>query len=146
MLKSATIQQQTRCNVLLSINDLSIQFGRAAKPVVSHLNLTMERGECVGLVGESGSGKSLTALSIMQLLPVAARVSASSQILLNGQDLLTCSSRTMRYIRGRKIGMIFQDAMSAFNPVYTVGAQLVETIMHAKKTSKEPRGFSAMTY
>src|SRR5690606_34084800 len=101
---------------------LSIFFGKSYTPdaVVSHLNLTIQQGQCMGLVGESGSGKTLSALSIVQLLPVMARVSHRSRILWQGKNLLDFSEKQMRQIRGLRIGMIFQDAMSAFNPVLTI--------------------------
>lgn len=121
---------------MLVIQNLSIQFGKTATPVVSELNLSLKQGECIGLVGESGSGKSLTALSVMQLLPSTASIHTQSKIFYNGEDLLQYSERKMRTIRGPKIGMIFQDAMSAFNPVYTIGNQLLEVIQHAHKISK----------
>lgn len=122
--------------MLLDINNLTIQFGKSSSPVVSDFHLSIDHGECLGLVGESGSGKSLTALAIMQLLPSTASVSQASQIIYNGEDLLNYSERKMRNIRGSKIGMIFQDAMSAFNPVYTAGNQLSEIIRHSNKVSK----------
>ena len=115
---------------LLEIRSLSIAFGTGEKKstVVSHLHLAIARGQCMALVGESGSGKSLTALSILQLLPIAARVSERSQILFQGNDLLRYSEKAMRHVRGFKIGMIFQDAMSAFNPVLTIGQQMREIV------------------
>lgn len=91
----------------------------------------------MGLVGESGSGKTLSALSILQLLPHGACVSKDSTILFRGDNLLNFSEKQMRKIRGRHIGMIFQDAMSAFNPVLTIGQQLTETIrLHLKFNQK----------
>src|SRR3990167_4997857 len=115
---------------LLSIQNLTILLGdkKYRSTVVSQLNLSIQRGQCLGLVGESGSGKSMTALAIMQLLPFAARVSNQSRILWGGRDLLTYSEKAMRRIRGLEIGMIFQDAMSAFNPVLTIGQQMNEVL------------------
>lgn len=110
----------------LEIFNLSISFGDSKNCVVNNLSLSLSPGKCLSLVGESGSGKSLTALSIMQLLPHTARVSKQSRILLDNEDLLDYSERKMRKIRGKRIGMIFQDAMSAFNPVLTIGHQLTE--------------------
>lgn len=86
------------------------------------------RGCCHALVGESGSGKTLSALSILQLLPNNARVAQRSEILFRDKNLLDLSEKQMRHVRGKHIGMIFQDAMSAFNPVLTIGNQMVETI------------------
>lgn len=112
----------------LEIRQLSIRFGesKTVAPVVNDFNIVLQKGQCLGLVGESGSGKSMTALAIMQLLPSTATVDANSQILLEGENILDYSERKMRSIRGARIGMIFQDAMSALNPVFTIGQQLLE--------------------
>jgi len=112
----------------LEIRQLSIRFGesKTVTPVVNDFNIVLQKGQCLGLVGESGSGKSMTALAIMQLLPSTATVDANSQILLEGENILDYSERKMRSIRGARIGMIFQDAMSALNPVFTIGQQLLE--------------------
>lgn len=123
---------------VLSVQNLTISFGHGKYmiPAISNLNFAIQPGECLGLVGESGSGKSMTALAIMQLLPHTARVSSTSKILLNGNDLLLLSERNMRKVRGQRIGMIFQDAMSAFNPVLTIGHQIIEVIQIHLKLSK----------
>ncbi len=125
---------------LLQIKDLSIAFQQSnlsqhQYPVVHQLNLDLFPGQCLGLVGESGSGKSMTALAMMQLLPFGARVGQQSQILFQGQDLLSLSEKQMRHVRGKKIGLIFQDAMSAFNPVLTIGEQLKEVLKLHQKLS-----------
>lgn len=118
---------------LLKVEDLTVSFDGGLTRVVDQLNFSIDKGQCLGLVGESGSGKSLTALSIMQLLPSAARVSVNSKINFNGLDLLNFSERRMRKVRGKSIGMVFQDAMSAFNPVLTIEQQLLESInLHSK--------------
>src|SRR4051812_22011253 len=111
---------------LLKLNHLTISFKRQNELIssVNNVNFTVKSGQCTGLVGESGSGKSMTALSILQLLPRGALVAKDSQILYENQDLLNFSEHHMRKIRGHEIGMIFQDAMSAFNPVLTIGQQL----------------------
>ncbi len=127
-----------RC-VHLSIQHLTIQFEDQSVPVVCNVSFNLIRGCCLGLVGESGSGKSLTALAILQLLPSSARVGAQSRLLFNNQDLLTVSERAMRQVRGRRIAMIFQDAMTAFNPVYTIGQQLLEVIQVKPKKAKALR-------
>ena len=115
---------------IITINNLSIGFASKDKVhyAVKDLNLSVTRNRCLGIVGESGSGKSLSALAMMQLLPSQAIVTSSSQILYNDIDILNQSERQMRKIRGRQIGMIFQDAMSALNPVFTIGNQMLETI------------------
>lgn len=116
---------------MLTISNLTIGFQTQDKifPVVDNVCMSLEAGQCLGLVGESGSGKTLTALSILQLLPTTTYVSRDSQIIFQGKNLLDLSEKEMRKIRGKHIGMIFQDAMSALNPVLTIGQQLQETIL-----------------
>ena len=108
---------------LLSIENLSISFG--AKKCVHELNLAIARGERVALVGESGSGKSLTALSILRLVDHAT---LSGRICFEGEDLLSKSEQQMRGIRGADIAMVFQEPMTALNPLYTVGKQIAESL------------------
>ncbi len=122
---------------LLTLDSLSIAFD-PEKPAVKDINLELKQGECLTIVGQSGSGKTLTALSIPQLLPKAARVSKKSRIVFEGRDLLQESDKNMDALRGFSIGMIFQNAMSAFNPVKTIGQQMSEMCyLHAKKTRKK---------
>ena len=109
---------------LLEVDQLSIYFRDQA--VVRDLTFSVGRGEVLGLVGESGSGKSLTSLSILRLLDSAARVEGA--IRFEGQDLLTLKPEQMRHYRGRKIAMIFQEPMTALNPVMPVGRQIAEAI------------------
>jgi peptide/nickel transport system ATP-binding protein len=111
---------------LLSISNLTISFG--ATPVARNFSLNLHPGSCTALVGEAGSGKTLSALSILQLLPNNACVSRDSQILYRDRDLLSLSEKQMRTVRGKSIAMIFQDAMTAFNPVLTIGQQLNEVL------------------
>src|SRR5437868_2382248 len=96
---------------LLRINNLSIGFQKAlkVKPAVTDVNFNIERGEIFSLLGQSGSGKTLTALAIMQLLPVSARISAEAQVFLEKENLLDLSEAKMRGIRGKRISMIFQE-------------------------------------
>jgi peptide/nickel transport system ATP-binding protein len=114
---------------VLSLVAVSIAFTAPAglMLVADSIGLSIAPGETLGLVGESGCGKSVTALAIMGLLPAAiARV--SGRILFEGVDLLRLSRRALRRLRGRRIGMIFQEPMSALDPVFTVGEQIAETI------------------
>ncbi|MGV8988531.1 MAG: ABC transporter ATP-binding protein [Cypionkella sp.] len=114
---------------LLEIRDLVIEFGPVKSPlrVVDGVSFSVNAGETVGLVGESGSGKSLTALSVLRLVAEPpARI--SGQILFEGRDLMTLPKRDMPGIRGKEIGMIFQEPMSSLNPVMTVGDQIDEAI------------------
>ncbi|MBS0309644.1 MAG: ABC transporter ATP-binding protein [Proteobacteria bacterium] len=111
---------------LLAIDNLSISFGdhAHAKRVVDNVSFRIEAGEKFGLVGESGSGKTVTALAILRLL----QANTSGHIHFGGQDLCTVSERAMRGIRGREIAMIFQEPMSALNPLYTIGNQIAEVL------------------
>src|SRR5271157_4377045 len=113
---------------LLEIKGLSIWFRSrgAERLVVSSLNLSVAAGEVLGLVGESGSGKSVTALAILRLLDPSARVEGA--ISFDGIDLLALSNEEMRKRRGREIAMIFQEPMTALNPVMTIGEQVAEAI------------------
>ena len=112
---------------LLEIEDLrtDIRLRTATVHALDGVSLTVEAGECLGIVGESGSGKTMTALSIMQLLPPGGRIVAGS-ITLGGADIAAMDDRGMRQIRGNEIGMIFQEPMSALNPVMRVGQQIAE--------------------
>jgi oligopeptide/dipeptide ABC transporter ATP-binding protein len=115
---------------LLSVEGLSVHFtldDRLA-PALVNVSFTMNRGETLALVGESGSGKSLTALSIMGLLPPAARIGGGA-IRERGRDLLRASWGELVRIRGRRISMVFQEPMTSLNPVLTIGRQLTEGMM-----------------
>ncbi|NDG40878.1 MAG: ABC transporter ATP-binding protein [Betaproteobacteria bacterium] len=108
---------------LLEIDQLSVRFGAAT--VVQDLSLSIQAGEKFALVGESGSGKSITALSVLRLVDAAT---SSGAIRFEGEDLMGRSERQMLAIRGAQIGMIFQEPMTALNPLYTVGNQIVEVL------------------
>jgi peptide/nickel transport system ATP-binding protein len=110
---------------LLSVENLSLDI--RGTPILRDLSFDIREGEVFSLVGESGSGKSMTALSVMQLLPHASRVSGRAEF--GGTDLLTQSERAMCGIRGRDIGMVFQEPMTALNPVQTIGDQVAETLL-----------------
>jgi len=122
-------------NPLLVLDNLSITFG--GKQAVHDLNLEVRAGERVALVGESGSGKTVTALSILRLLQ-GARVRGS--ILFQGEDLLSKSDAQIRQIRGGDVAMIFQEPTAALNPVFTIGNQIVETlVLHEGISAREAR-------
>src|ERR1700712_1050347 len=107
---------------LLQVEDLSISFG--AQKAVENLTFSLSPGETLGLVGESGSGKSATSLALLRLLPSTAQVTGS--ITFAGQNLLSLSEERMRHHRGQSISMIFQEPMTALNPVMTIGRQIAE--------------------
>jgi peptide/nickel transport system ATP-binding protein len=118
---------------LLSLEGLTIDAlgGRAHLRLVEDITLSIARGEVLGLVGESGCGKSITALSILRILPPPLAV-ASGRMLFEGQDLLTLDESAMRGLRGNRIGMVFQEPMTSLNPTFTVGWQLEEALrLHA---------------
>ena len=124
---------------LLEISNLSINFQvrKSEFSAVKNLNLSIKQNQIVGLVGESGSGKSVTAMSIIRLLPEPkAKYSPESSILFDGEEILKASSNTLRQIRGNKISMIFQEPMTSLNPFHRVGDQIVEAIQLHKSQSK----------
>ncbi|HEY9867683.1 MAG TPA: ABC transporter ATP-binding protein [Candidatus Obscuribacterales bacterium] len=126
---------------LLAIEHLSTVFDTESGLVraVSDVSFALERGSVLGLVGESGCGKSITALSILRLVPAPGRT-VEGKILLDGTDLLTLPESKMRDVRGDRIALIPQDPMTSLNPVYTVGEQIIEAIeLHQDVTRKQAR-------
>ncbi len=117
---------------LLTIKDLSLKIGDTQ--ILSDIDLKVDKGEILGVIGESGSGKSMTALSIMQLLPAGSVLGGS--VRLNAEELLKKSETEMCDLRGNDIGMIFQEPMTALNPVKTIGDQVAETVLVHTKVSR----------
>lgn len=127
---------------LLSIKNLSTCFDTDDGVVqsVRNIDLHLNKGEIVALVGESGCGKSVTALSIMRLIPTPPGRFASGSIEFEGSDLLKLSDQNLQNIRGNHIGMIFQEPMTSLNPIFTIGDQVMEVILrHKKVTQSEAR-------
>jgi oligopeptide/dipeptide ABC transporter ATP-binding protein len=124
---------------LLSIRDLRTVFATDAglARAVDGLTLDVQPGETVGIVGESGSGKTVTALSILRLIRAPGRIERGSSIAFDGNDLATCSDESLRTIRGRRIGMVFQEPMTALNPVLTVGSQVAEVVRVHERTTRQ---------
>lgn len=124
---------------LLKVNNLGITFftDRGALPAVQEVNFTVHPGETLGVVGESGCGKSMTALSLMQLIPSPPGKITSGEIIYKGEDLLKKSEREIQNIRGKEISMIFQEPMTSLNPVVTVGKQIMEAVLTHENISKE---------
>ena len=114
----------------LDVKDLVVEYYSDGKVIhaVNGVNLTLERGKTLGLVGETGAGKTTIAKSVLRILPDVGAKVAGGTITLDGQDLLGLPEHEMRKIRGNKISMIFQDPMTALNPVQTVGDQIAEAV------------------
>ena len=124
-------------DVVLAIRDLSVQFPSEAGVVraVRDVSLDIRKGEVLGIVGESGSGKTVTSLSMIGLLPDSASIEGS--ITFEGKNLLQLSDDEMSKHRGRDISMVFQDPLSALNPVHTIGAQIIEALQIHNDMSDE---------
>jgi oligopeptide/dipeptide ABC transporter ATP-binding protein len=115
---------------VLQLDDLTVRFHlkRGQLTALEGVSLTVHRGETFGLVGESGSGKTVTARSVMRLIPIPPGEVVRGRILFEGADILTYSDQQMRGLRGKKIAMVFQEPMSALNPVFTVGKQIADAL------------------
>lgn len=118
---------------LLEIKNLNLFFGKYQ--ALYDVNLTLEKASMKALVGESGCGKSITAMSVLRLLPKTAKIT-SGEIWFNSENLIECKEKRMRELRGNKIALIPQDPMTSLNPLYTIGNQLVESIMVHSKVTK----------
>jgi len=117
-------------DILLNVDELSTWFAGNEKPfrVVDKVSFTIRKGETFALLGESGCGKSMTALSLMQLVPTPAGRIVSGSVMLEAEELLQYSERQMRSIRGQRMAMIFQEPMTSLNPVLTIGEQIAEVV------------------
>jgi microcin C transport system ATP-binding protein len=125
---------------LLQIRGLDVSFtsGDGVTPAVKGASFDIERGKTMALVGESGSGKSVTALSILQLLPYPVASHPNGSILFNGEEILGAPARRLREVRGNHISMIFQEPITSLNPLHSIGRQVAEAIMlHRKLPKKE---------
>jgi oligopeptide/dipeptide ABC transporter ATP-binding protein len=125
---------------LLSVENLSTYFftGEGVVKAVQDVGFSIKKGRTFALVGESGCGKSVTALSIMRLVPTPQGKIVGGEIVFDGQDLLMLREKDMRHVRGNDISMIFQEPMTSLNPVYTVGNQIVEAIkLHQNKRASQ---------
>ena len=125
---------------LLDVSKLSVTFNlkNATVGAVDNISFKVDRGEFLAVVGESGCGKSVSALSILKLLPEKIAKIESEHILFDGADISKLSNEELRTIRGKRISMIFQEPMTSLNPVLTVGDQLTEPLItHLKMTKEE---------
>ena len=137
-----------RLDELLSIKDLTIHYITDSGTVsaVNNVDITLKKGETLGLVGETGAGKTTIALGIMRLIANPPGKIKGGEVYFNGKDLLKMSDEEMRKIRGNKISMIFQDPMTALNPIDKVGDQIAEVVsMHQKVSNQEARNIACKT-
>lgn len=119
---------------LLVINNLTITDTRTNTPLVNNLSFELPLGKVLGIIGESGSGKSLTCKAILGLNP--AWLTCSGSVLFEGEELLGAPESVLRQVRGKQIAMVLQDAMSAFDPLYRLGEQMVESLSECMETRK----------
>ena len=126
-------------DVILQVNDLHTYFfnRRGVTKAVDGITFTLRQGETLGIVGESGCGKTMTALSLLGLVPRPAARIVSGEIILDGEDLTKKSEEEMRKIRGRKISMILQDPQTSLNPVFSIGNQVIEALGISEKTNRK---------
>ena len=124
---------------LLKIEDLYVEYraGISVAKAVNGLNLTIHKGEALGLVGEAGAGKTTTALSVMRLLPDEVGFITKGKITYDGSSLLELSEKKMTDIRGKKISMVFQNPLTSLNPVFTVGHQIAMGLMRHRKMGRK---------
>jgi peptide/nickel transport system ATP-binding protein len=137
---SSTAPSRPRGEVLLDVQDLSVEFDTEAGVVraVDGVSFAVHAGQTLGIVGESGCGKSVTALSILRLLPRPMGRVAGGRILFRGEDLATVPDARIQQVRTGEIGMIFQEPMTALNPVHRIGRQLSEAfLLHQRVTPRE---------
>ncbi|MBX7146929.1 MAG: ABC transporter ATP-binding protein [Alphaproteobacteria bacterium] len=129
-------------NSVLSVKNLSVEFNfvNATKKIIQDVSFTLEKGETLALVGESGSGKTVTALSILQLLPQKLAIYSKGSIRFKNQELIYAPPKILRHLRGNRIAMVFQEPMSALNPLHTIEKQISESlILHQQCSYREAR-------
>ena len=143
------VQEHNSTKTVLQVNNLGVEFDVRGQTVevLSGVSFSLQKGETVGIIGESGCGKSMTALSLLRMIPSPPGRIASGEVLLDGEDLLTLPKKQMSKLRGKEISMIFQEPMTSLNPVYTVGNQLIETIrqhLNVKKNDAEEQAIELL--
>jgi oligopeptide/dipeptide ABC transporter ATP-binding protein len=133
---------------VLQVRDLAVEFDTDEGRIraVDGVSFNLRAGEVLGVVGESGCGKSVTALSLLRLIPCPPGRIAGGQVLFEGRDLLALPLPEMRSVRGRRISMIFQDPMSALSPLHTVGDQLAETLQLHRPVSRDEAWAASRTW
>ncbi|HRV82278.1 MAG TPA: ABC transporter ATP-binding protein, partial [Planctomycetota bacterium] len=135
---SETNQASSPAEPLIRVKNLVTKFfvDKKEAVAVSDVSFDIYPGESLGIVGESGSGKSVTALSLMRLIPDPPGRIAAGEILYQGRDLLKLTFKEMRKLRGKDIAMIFQEPMTSLNPVFTIGRQITESLIQHESISK----------
>ena len=131
---------------LLDVNDLTVEFStrRGIVKAVQHVNISVAKGETLGIVGESGSGKSVTSYAVMRILDRAGRI-AEGSVMFSGIDVKAASENQMRDLRGREISMIFQNPRAALNPIRKVGDQIEDVLrQHVQQSKVSDRGEKAI--
>ena len=132
--------------MLLEIDNLDVSFRNDEGDVVNaaiDVDITLDRGEILGIVGESGSGKSSVAMSVARLLPSPPAFYPKGRILFDGEEILSMPVKRLRELRGRKIGVVFQDPMGSLSPLHRIGDQLVENVLlHERISKKAARGMA----
>ena len=124
---------------LLQVRDLSVTFGTGTNAVeaVKHVSFDIGRGETLALVGESGSGKSVTALSVLQLLPYPMARHPGGSIRFQGQELVGAAAGELLKVRGNRVSMIFQEPMTSLNPLHTIERQINEVLILHKRLTRD---------
>ena len=122
-----TINNVNASDIRMRVNDLEVCLSGSNEKIIKGISFELQAGKILALVGESGSGKSVTSMAAMRLLPDALKITAGA-VEAMGVDLFKLSEARMQEVRGRKVAMIFQNAMTALNPVQSVGAQVAETL------------------
>ena len=130
---------------LLDVNDLTVEFAtrRGTVKAVQHVNISVAKGETLGIVGESGSGKSVTSYAVMRILDRAGKI-AEGSVMFSGIDVKTATEGQMRDLRGREISMIFQNPRAALNPIRKVGDQIEDVLRQHVQTAASDRGEKAI--
>ena len=126
-------------DLVLDLKNLNVKFVTedATVNAINGLNMELERGKAIGLVGETGAGKTTTALSLLRLVQTPPGVVECDKMMVNGKDVLTMGIKDLEHMRGKDISMIFQDPMTALNPVFTVGEQIAESVFLHENCTKE---------
>jgi peptide/nickel transport system ATP-binding protein len=138
LLKTGKRRRERMQQSVLEIDDLSVSLAtrQGSLQAVQQVSLQIAPGETLCLVGESGSGKTVTALSVMRLIDARGGRITAGEVRLDGRNLVSLSQRQMSDLRGRKIGIVFQDPMTAFDPLFTIGRQIAEVVQRHQRVGR----------